>query len=137
MFAYIRTAMSRCLRHRVIGKRSVSSSTFKQRLPPRRVLDVPVDRFVEAFLEIVARFPVQLALRKRRVNRVPAVMPQSVGHKSNQAVRLAQVIKNHFYKIDVDLLPVSAEIIDLARFALEKCGDDGGAMICEMDLIPH
>src|SRR5882762_1745939 len=80
MLVYVRTAMRRCLRHPVVGERSVSSSAFKQWLPPRRVLDVPLDRFIEAFLEIVARFPVQFALRKRRVNRVPAILTEAAAH---------------------------------------------------------
>src|SRR6266513_2988214 len=110
MLAYIRTAMRRWLLHRVIEKRSVPSSTFKQRLPPRCVLDVPLHCFVEAFLEIVARFPVQLAQRKRRVNRVPPVMAESVGYKRNQAVWLSEFIQNHFYQLDVHHLSVAAKI---------------------------
>src|SRR5262245_22678822 len=40
----------------------ISPRTFKQRLPPRFVVGVPLDRFRQASLEIVARFPFQLPL---------------------------------------------------------------------------
>src|SRR5689334_22064416 len=64
-------------------------------------------------------------------------MAQPVSDKRNQAVGLTQLIENHFYKIDVHHLPVAAEIINLARFPLEKRSHDGSAMIRNMDPIAN
>src|SRR3954469_15967646 len=52
----------------------VSCRALEQWLPPILVCQVPVDRLLESFTEIVQRFPVQLLLGKRAVNRVAAVV---------------------------------------------------------------
>jgi hypothetical protein len=43
---------------------SMPSRSLEERFPPGAVGGVPVDGRIETFLEIVERFPVQLAVRK-------------------------------------------------------------------------
>ena len=40
--------------------RSVTAGALEQRLPPRLIVDVPLNRCFQAFLETLARFPFQL-----------------------------------------------------------------------------
>ena len=44
---------------------SMPPSALEERFPPTAIIGVPIDRCFEAFLEIVERFPFQLALRER------------------------------------------------------------------------
>src|SRR2546421_663954 len=37
---------------------SIPSCALEQRLPPRRIINVPLNSFLQAFLETAARFPV-------------------------------------------------------------------------------
>src|SRR5207244_11299103 len=103
---------------------SIPSGALEQRLPPQLVLDVPLNGFVESILKIAPRFPVQLTLCKRGIDCIAAIVSQPVGHKRNQAVRLAQFIENHFYNIDIHHLAVTSEIINRSRFSLEERGDN-------------
>src|SRR5437773_12255944 len=90
----------------------IPPGTLEQWLPPRLIVDVPLNGFVESLLKIAARFPAQFTLRKRRIDRIPAVVAKSVGHKRNQAVRLAQFIENRFDHIDIHHLAVAAKIVN-------------------------
>jgi hypothetical protein len=130
------------LQVRVYGPRKalfflIPSGALEQRLPPGLVLDVPLNGFVESFVKIAPRFPVQLTLRKRGINRIPAVVSKPVGYKRNQAVRLTQLIEDHFYDIDVHHLAVASEVINRPWLPLEQRGDNRGAMICHVDPIAH
>lgn len=53
---------------------SMPSRSLEERFPPGAIVRVPVDGGLEAFLEIVERFPVQLALGKGRVDGVTAAV---------------------------------------------------------------
>lgn len=50
----------------------MTASPFEKRFPPGAIIRVPGDRRLKAVLEIVQRFPVQLALRERGVDVVMA-----------------------------------------------------------------
>jgi len=68
----------------------VPPRALKQRLPPRLIVDIPLDRFGQAFLEIMARFPVQLTLTEGGIDGVTTVMPQSIRHKRDKTLWFAQ-----------------------------------------------
>ena len=53
----------------------IPSRALEQRLPPRLIIDIPLDRFGQAFFEIVARFPVQTPLTEGGVDGVTTVVP--------------------------------------------------------------
>ena len=64
-------------------------SPLEERLPPGAIIGVPVDRGIEAVLEIVERFPVQLALGEGRVDGVAAIVAEAVGHEGDEGLGLA------------------------------------------------
>ena len=68
----------------------IPSRALKQRLPPSLIVDVPLDRFGQAFFEIVARFPLQLTLTEGGIDGVTTVMPQSIRHKRDKTLWFAQ-----------------------------------------------
>src|SRR5262249_45970015 len=68
---------------------SVTAGALKERLPPRLIIDVPLDRRLEAFFETFARFPFQFLFRKRRIDRVATVVTEPIGDERNQALRFA------------------------------------------------
>src|SRR5262249_56629330 len=68
---------------------SVRAGALKERLTPRLIIDVPLDRRLEAFFESFARFPFQFLFRKRRIDRVATVVTEPIGDERNQALRFA------------------------------------------------
>src|SRR6266446_4826491 len=63
---------------RVSLLRLITTGTLEQRLPPRLMVDVPLNRRFQAFLEILARLPFQFLLGKRRIDRIAAIVPEAV-----------------------------------------------------------
>jgi hypothetical protein len=62
---------------------------------------------------------------------------EAVGDVRDQALGLAELLQDRLHGFDVRHLAVAAEIIDGARFALEKRGHDSGAMVFHVDPIAH
>lgn len=52
-----------------------------QRLPPRSIVDVPLNGFVKAVFEFTARFSFQFALGKGRIDGVTAVVANAAAEK--------------------------------------------------------
>jgi hypothetical protein len=65
------------------------SRALEERFPPGTVVRVPVDGGFEAFLEVVERFPLQLALGKRGIDGVTPIMAEAAGDVANQALAFA------------------------------------------------
>jgi hypothetical protein len=59
----------------------ISTCALEQRLPPGSIIDVPLNGLVEAFFKAAERLPIQFSLRKRRVDRVAAVMTKPIRHE--------------------------------------------------------
>src|SRR5689334_2296156 len=83
---------------------------MEQCLPPRALVKIPVDGARNAFVRMVQRVPIQLALGEARINRVTPVVPETVGDERNQALGLAQPVENQFHNLEVRHFPVPAKI---------------------------
>ena len=105
----------------------------EERFPPGAIVCVPVDGGIKAFLEIVERFPFQLAVGKGGIDRVTAIVAEAVGDVTDQALGFAEFLQDRFHGLDVGHFAVAAEIVDGTRFAFEERGDDSGAMIFDVD----
>src|SRR5688572_8089851 len=96
-------------------------------LPPRAVLEVPVNRFLEPCRERLLRPPAERPLDLAGINRVAAVVPGAILHEGDQGLeavarltwrcRGIENAANLPNDIDVALLVVSADVVCLARLA--------------------
>jgi hypothetical protein len=59
----------------------VPTGALEKRLPPGRIIRVPLDGFCEAFFKAVERLPIQFALRECRVDGVATVMTEPIRHE--------------------------------------------------------
>ena len=64
-------------------------------------------------------------------------MPGSVSHKRDQALWFSKSLQNQFHNIEIYHLAVAAKVVNRSRFALEKRGHNGGAMIGHVDPVAH
>src|SRR5678816_4110173 len=67
---------------------------LEEGFPPGAMVEVPVDRAGDAFARVVQRTPFELVFRERRIDRITAVMPETVGHERDQALRFAEPAEN-------------------------------------------
>src|SRR5882762_1138385 len=98
----------------------VPSRALEQRLPPRLIVAVPLDRFGQTLFETVARFPFQLAPTKGRIDGITAIVPEPVSHERDQSLRFIQFLEHEFYQIEVHHFSATAEVIDRARLPFEQ-----------------
>jgi hypothetical protein len=110
---------------------------LQERFPPGAVVRVPIDGGIEALLEVVERFPLQLALGERRIDGVTAVVAEPIGHVTDQALGFAELFQDRFHRLDIRHLAVATEIVNGARLAFEQRGHDPGAMVLDVDPVAH
>src|SRR5205823_11624969 len=94
----------------------VPSRALEQRLPPRGIVDVPLNRLIESMFEIVARFPLQLTLTEGRIDGVTTVVPQPVGYERDRSLRFSQFLEDELHHLEVHHFPAAAQVINRARF---------------------
>jgi hypothetical protein len=58
----------------------ITACPLQKRLPPRLIVDVPLNRGPEPFFETFSRFPFQFALGERGIDRITAVVPEPIGY---------------------------------------------------------
>ena len=87
-------------------------------LPPLTVIEIPLDRLLDAVLELGLRQPAQLIVDLSRVDGVTHIMTLTVANMGNQTLRLTQLFADDLYNLDVLLLVVTADIVDLANTTL-------------------
>ncbi len=98
---------------------------------------VPLDRVAQPGRELAARLPTELALDFAGVDRVAAVVPETVGHVTNEATRLAEYVEDEDRNVDVLPLVAAAEIVDLADRAFAQHEVDASTVILDVDPIAH
>ena len=104
------------------------------RAPPGLVLDVPVDRLLQASGEVgVGRPPAQLALQLRGVDGVAAVVAGAVGDPVEVLGVAAHGLQDHAQHGDVVLLAVGADEVGLPHAALGEDVPHRGAVVLGVD----
>ena len=107
-------------------------------LPPLRVVGVPVDRRLQARLEIrVLGLPAQLGPQLCRVDRIPAVMARTVLDVVEGVLRPAHQMQDQPEHVDVVPLAVRADEVGLADAAPGQDGPHGGGMVLRVDPVAH
>ena len=108
------------------------------RAPPGLVLDVPVDRLLQALGEVgVRRPPAQLALELRAVDGVAAVVAGTVGDPVEVLGIAPHRLEDHAQDRDVVLLPVGADEVGLPHAALGEDVPDGRGVVLGVDPVAH
>ena len=102
--------------------------------PPVAVLEVPLDRLLDAVLELRLRLPAELRVDLRRVDGVTAVMALAVGDVLDEAFGLAELFEDSLDDVDVGTLIVAADVVDLADAALLQ--DQVNRMAVVLDVEP-
>ena len=104
------------------------------RAPPGLVLDVPVDRLLQALGEVgVGRPPAQLALELGAVDGVAAVVAGAVGDPVEVLGVLPHCLEDHAQHGDVVLLPIGADEVGLPHPALGEDVPDGRGVVLGVD----
>lgn len=108
------------------------------RAPPGLVLDVPVDRLLQALGEVgVRRPPAQLALELRAVDGVAAVVAGAVGDPVEVLGVLSHRLEDHAQDRDVVLLAICADEVGLPHAALGEDVPDGAGVVLGVDPVAH
>lgn len=100
--------------------------------PPVAVLEVPLDRLLDAVLKFRLRLPAELRVDLRRVNGVAAVVAFAVGDVLDEVFGLAKFLEDGLDDVDVGALIVAADVVDLADAALLQDQVDGMAVILDV-----
>ena len=104
------------------------------RAPPGLVLDVPVDRLLQALGEVgVGRPPAELALELGGVDGVAAVVAGAVGDPVEVLGVAAHRLEDHAQDRDVVPLAVGADEVGLPRAALGEDVPDGRGVVLGVD----
>lgn len=104
------------------------------RAPPGLVLDVPVDRLLQALGEVgVGRPPAELALELRAVDGVAAVVAGAVGDPVEVLGVAAHGLEDHAQDRDVVPLAVGPDEVGLPRAALGQDVPDGRGVVLGVD----
>lgn len=101
--------------------------------PPVAVLEVPLDRLLDAVLEFRLRLPAELRVDLRRVDGVAAVVALAVGDVLDEVFGLAELLEDGLDDVDVGALIVAADVVDLADAALLQDQVDGMAVILDVE----
>ena len=104
------------------------------RAPPGLVLDVPVDRLLQALGEVgVGRPPAELALELRAVDGVAAVVAGAVGDPVEVLGVAPHGLQDHAQDRDVVLLPIGSDEVGLPRVAAGQDVPDGAGVVLGVD----
>lgn len=101
--------------------------------PPVTVLEVPLDRLLDAVLEFRLRLPAELCVDLRRVDGVAAVVALAVGDVLDEVFGLAELLEDGLDDVDVGALIVAADVVDLADASLLQDEVDGVAVILDIE----
>lgn len=105
--------------------------------PPVAVLEVPLDRLLDAVLEFRLRLPAELRVDLRRVDGVAAVVALAVGDVLDEVFGLAELLEDGLDDVDVGALIVTANVVDLANAALLQDQVDGMAVILDVEPVAN
>ena len=112
---------------------------------PLFVSQIPIDCFLESFLEGQRRSPAQLALQLRRIDGIAEVVSGTVGYESDELLALALrtpefSVHNIAQKPDeVDVFPlvVAADIVCVAIFTSVEYYIDSGCVVFDKEPVAY
>ena len=97
------------------------------------MIQIPLNRFLDAVGEFRFRQPAQFFMDFRRVDGVAAVMAFTVRDMMDEAFRFAQFFANQFDDVDIPHFIVAADVIDFADTAFLEDEVDGPAMVFDIE----
>ena len=101
--------------------------------PPVAVLEVPLDRLLDAVLEFRLRLPAEFRVDFRRIDSVAAIVALAVSDVLDEVFGLAELLEDGLDDVDVGALIVAADVVDLADAALLQDQVDGMAVILDVE----
>ena len=107
--------------------------TIDDMLPPILMLKVPLDRLLDAILELRLRLPAEFRVDLRRVDGVAAVVALAVGDVLDEVFALAEFLEDGLDDIDIGALIVAADVVDLADTPLLQDQVDGMAVVLHIE----
>jgi hypothetical protein len=117
------------------------SSLFQNRLHPRLVLQIPLDGFANALLELMGRCPAEFTLDFGSVDRITAVMAGPVFDEGNEFARMTtglwrefiNSVADQFHDTDVRPFVVTADVVGLAVVAACEQEPERFAMVAHVE----
>ena len=106
-------------------------------LPPLLVIEIPVDRLLNAVLEHGLREPAQLAVDLGGIYGVALIMALAVCHVSDQALRLSEFLADELDDINVAHFIVSTDIVDFTDTSSAEDQIDRFAVILYIQPVSH
>ena len=107
--------------------------TIDDMLPPSLMLEIPLDRLLDAVLELRLRLPAEFRVDLRRVDGVAAIVAFAVGDVLDEVFGLAELLEDGLDDVDVGALIVATDIVDLADAALLQDQVDGMAVVLDVE----
>ena len=107
--------------------------TIDDMLPPVLVLKIPLDRLLDAVLELRLRLPAEFRVDLRRVDGVAAVVAFAVGDVLDEVFGLAELLEDGLDDVDVGALIVAADVVNLADATLLQDQFDGMAVVLDVE----
>lgn len=98
-------------------------------LPPLTVVEIPLDRFLDAIRKLRLRQPAELVVYLCGVDSIAHVVTLAVGDMGDEALRLAERLADYLYDVDVLHLVVTADVVHLADSTLVDDQIDSTAVI--------
>ena len=117
--------------------RAIFDLLRKQRLPPRAIIQIPLNRLPDPLAWRMQRLPTQLRPHLRGIDRVPPVVSEPVCHVADQVVRLTERLEDQFNHRDVLHLAVATDVVNLTWPAFQQHRHDAAAMIFHVDPVAH
>ena len=105
-------------------------------LPPVPVIQIPPDGLLDAVGELGLRQPAQLVVNFGGVDGIAHVVALAVRDVDDEALRLAQLLTDELYNVDVPHLVVAAHVVHLAHAALADNEVDGPAVVLYIQPVP-
>ena len=97
---------------------------------------IPVDGLVNTIGEFCLRQPPQLVVNLGGIDGVAHIVSLAVGDVGDQTLRLAQLLADQSYDVDVPHLIVAADVVDLAHPSVADDEVDGLAVILHIQPVP-
>src|ERR1700730_3131376 len=105
------------------------------RISPCLIGAIPFDSFLKAIRKRNGRFPAEVPLDFRAVDRIAAVMPGPIGYVANERLSFADRFQERMCKLQVGSLAAASDVVNLTSFSFEPNLVNRRAMVEHMNPI--
>ena len=105
--------------------------------PPLSVVEIPVDRELDAVFELSLRQPSEFIMDLCRIDRITHIVSLTIRNICDKALGLAEFLADQLNDIDITLLVMSADIIDLTDGSLVDDKVDSFAVILNIEPVTY